>query len=265
MHETPNSPQNKKLEGELFSSCSIARFVAGLIAGTALSFMVSFFTIVGLMNKGSFVPQNMALNTAQQEQNTPPVPDTPPAPSEPKVDVNKISPVSNKDWVRGKKSDIAIIEYTDPSCPFCKQFHTTLENLSKKYEGKISWVYRHHPIVQLHPNAPKEAEALECAGEIGGKDSFWNFADAIYGQKESLSVDKLKELATSQKLNREKFAQCLDSGKHKEKVDAHTKEIEAAGIMYTPFSVIIAGDQRIPIEGATPEAQIEEMLKPLIK
>ena len=46
-------------------------------------------------------------------------------------------------------------------------------------ENKVAWGFRHFPLKQLHPKAVKEAEATECANELGGNDAFWKFIDKI--------------------------------------------------------------------------------------
>src|SRR3989344_1192370 len=49
------------------------------------------------------------------------------------------------------------------------------------YDGKAVWVYRHFPVEQLHPvKARAEAEALECANELGGNKSFWAYLDKLF-------------------------------------------------------------------------------------
>src|SRR3989344_7093206 len=79
--------------------------------------------------------------------------------------------VSAEDHILGNpNADVIIVEYSDTECPFCKSFHTTLKRVMSEYgnSGKVAWVYRHFPIDQLHSKARKEAEAMECANELGG-------------------------------------------------------------------------------------------------
>ena len=44
----------------------------------------------------------------------------------------------------------------------------------------MNWVYRHFPLAFHNPLAQKEAEATECANELGGNDIFWKYDDLIY-------------------------------------------------------------------------------------
>ena len=107
---------------------------------------------------------------------------TPSNPNQAEV-VEEIRTVQDNDHLLGNKdAKIVIVEYSDTECPFCKQFHETLHRIYDEYgaDGKVAWVYRHFPLEQLHPKAPKEAEALECAAEQGGNDTFWKFTDMVY-------------------------------------------------------------------------------------
>src|SRR3546814_20902810 len=62
------------------------------------------------------------------------------------------------------------IEFSDFESPFCKGFHRTMGQVMEEYgqDGKVAWVYRHFPIDSIHSKARKEAQASECAAELGG-------------------------------------------------------------------------------------------------
>lgn len=105
--------------------------------------------------------------------------------------LENIRTVQKDDHILGSAdAKITIVEFSDPECPFCKQFHATMHKVIDAYgkDGKVAWIYRHYPIAQLHPKAQKEAEALECAGSQGGpssslgtsNDLFWKYADKLY-------------------------------------------------------------------------------------
>ncbi len=75
-------------------------------------------------------------------------------------------------------AQITIIEYSDYECPFCKQFHPTLEKIVRESEGSVKWIYRHYP---LHQNSVERLVAAECVGEIKGDDAFWKYSDLLFG------------------------------------------------------------------------------------
>ncbi len=157
----------------------------------------------------------------------------------------EFKPVTASEHVLGKPSaELLIIEYSDFECPFCKQFHTTLQRIMNQYgkEGDVAWVYRQFPLVQLHPKAPKEAEATECAAEAGGNTAFWAFTDKLFEVTPSnngLDLNQLPKIAKEIGLNEETFSACLSSGKHANKVNESYKEAVAAGGQGTPFTIFV--------------------------
>ena len=64
---------------------------------------------------------------------------------------------------------IKLVEYSDPSCPFCRLFTPTVEKVMDDYgaSGQVAWVYRSFPLDKpdangdvLHKNAGHESQAL---------------------------------------------------------------------------------------------------------
>lgn len=89
-------------------------------------------------------------------------------------------PLTAKDHLFGNpNADVKIITHTDLECPFCKRFHATMEGVMKEYGQKIAWVIRPFPLAQLHDKAPLEAEAAECANELGGNAKFWEYVNLL--------------------------------------------------------------------------------------
>lgn len=182
----------------------------------------------------------------------------------------KVEKVSDKDRVRGSRdAEVFIIEYSDLECSFCKQFHPTLQQVVDEYKGKVAWVYRHYPLDILHPKADKEAEAAECAFEIGGEDGFWKFIDKIFEvtpANNGLDLAKLPTYASQVGLNQTKFKTCLDSGKYKEEVERQYQSGLTAGVAGTPGGFVINKKGEVwSVPGAVPletlKTTIEEALK----
>ena len=91
-----------------------------------------------------------------------------------------MKPISDSDHILGdKNAPVKIVEFSDTECPFCKRFHTTMQQVVKDSNGQVAWVYRHFPLDQLHSKARKEAEATECAAELGGNEKFWAYLNRL--------------------------------------------------------------------------------------
>jgi len=142
------------------------------------------------------------------------------------------------------EADIAMVEFSDTECPFCKNFHNTLKSIIADYgsSGKVSWIYRHFPLIQLHPKAPKEAESTECVNDLGGNSAFWKYLDSIFEVTPSnngLDEAQLPILAKKAGVDQKAFETCLSSGKNKDKVDTDYNEALTAGGRGTPFTILI--------------------------
>ena len=188
---------------------------------------------------------------------------TPTAPT-----IGDIREVSDEDHIRGAaNAKVTIIEYSDLECPFCKRFHTTLQQVIKDYPSDVRWVYRHFPIPQLHQQAEKEAYAAECAAEQG---KFWEFIDIVFTEtqgNDSLDLTKLPEYARQAGVaNVPQFQSCVDTEKYKDKVAADVQDAATAGGRGTPYSVVIGPDgEKKSINGAQPITQVKATIDSLLK
>ncbi len=181
--------------------------------------------------------------------------------------VKNVAPVSNSDHIQGDaKALVTIIGFSDLECPFCKTFHQTMLQLMGEYgaEGKVRWVYRHFPLVNLHSKAPKEAEAAECASEQGGNDMFWKYVTKVFEVTPSnngLDLAELPNIAAGLGLDKVKFEACLTSGKYKILVESQSQDAQTAGGDGTPFSIIItAKGEYVPVSGAVPLQEMKQKI-----
>lgn len=166
-------------------------------------------------------------------------------------------------------AEIKIVEFSDLECPFCKQFHVTMHQIMDAYgkDGKVAWIYRHFPIESLHPKAPKEAEAAECAYELGGNEKFWAYVDRVFEitpSNNGLLASELPNIAEYVGLDRDSFASCLGSGRHGTRVASDTEDAKNAGAEGTPHSILIVRGKFYPIGGALPFIQVKAMVEEAI-
>lgn len=171
-------------------------------------------------------------------------------------------PVSDADHILGdKNAQVKIIEYSDLECPFCKRFHPTAKQAVTEYAGKVALVYRHFPLDSLHSKARKEAEATECANELGGNEKFWAYMDRLFEvtpSNDGLDLKELPKIAQFVGLDRAKFEQCLSSGKYAARVAEDLADATGAGGRGTPYSVVVSQNGKtFPINGALPYAQVK--------
>lgn len=168
-----------------------------------------------------------------------------------------ITKVNDKDHYSGNlKAKVQIVEFSDMDCPYCKRFNGELDKAVAAYGDKIGVIYRHFPLTQLHPNASKEAEATECAAELGGNDAFGKFfkefESEIAGGK-TYSSELMSDIAVSIGLDKAQFESCLASDRPGRAVAEDVKDGNTAGVSGTPFSIILKNGKPVDlISGAYP-------------
>lgn len=191
-------------------------------------------------------------------------------------DTSSIDPVTASDHILGNPdAPIKIVEYSDTSCPFCKSFHPTMRAIMDEYgkNGDVAWVYRHYPLAQIHPKANREAQAMECAAELGGNDKFWAYTNRIYeitpavtnSNPQGLDDAQLPLIAQYVGLDKTAFLECLNSGRTAKLVDQDFISGQKAGVTGTPFSYILIQDgTNVPIAGAQQYGDIKKAIDSLL-
>jgi protein-disulfide isomerase len=240
-------------------------FILGFLSSLVIFFVVGFFVLLGTVLGGSVNDSSEVAGTGLS--GTPTAEGTSDL-SAPSQEIT-LTPITDADWVKGgRDAKVSVVEFSDLECPFCQRFHPTMQRLIEEYDGQVNWVYRHFPLTSLHPKAPKEAEAAECAGELGGNDGFWAYVDRLFEitpANNGLDASQLPEIAEFVGLSRSRFEECLNSGKYTQKVNEQYNQATSAGGRGTPYSVVVTQDgQKIPISGAVPFEQLKAVIDPLL-
>lgn len=185
----------------------------------------------------------------------------------------EVAPVTEADHIKGSvDAPIKIVEYSDFECPFCKQFHSTLNTVTEKYDGDtVAWVFRQFPLEQLHPvKAMAAAMASECVAELGGNDAFWTFTDGYF--EKTLTNNRtdietlIPQLVTQTGVDQAAFTECFESDRHADAINADIQNAVDTGGRGTPWSVVIGPDgSTYPINGALPEAAVTQMIDSLLE
>ncbi|MFT5036492.1 MAG: protein-disulfide isomerase [Candidatus Azotimanducaceae bacterium] len=181
-----------------------------------------------------------------------------------------INPVTEDDHIRGNpNAQLVLVEYSDYDCPFCKNFHETMNQVMEEYgeDGRVAWVYRHFPLEQLHPNAPRIAQSAECVAKLGGNDAFWSFSDLIFGERETNAQTNpvlIPDFAVASGVELDAFNSCLESGETKGEVEEDFTNAIAIGGRGTPHTIVMVGGQQAPINGAQPFEVVKTMIDNLL-
>jgi Na+/H+ antiporter NhaA len=146
--------------------------------------------------------------------------------------INLAVPIdSERDHVRGPvDAPVTLVEYGDLECPYCGQAETTIRALLAD-RGDLRYVWRHLPLLDVHPQAQQAAEASEAAGNQG---KFWEMHDLLLEHQDTLRLPDLKGFAGELGLDGERFADDLrkhaGAGRIAEDVDG----ADRSGVSGTP-------------------------------
>ncbi len=226
-----------------------------VLIGLVLGFGVAQLPVLGAVSKENTQPERPAAAAQAQPE---------PSQPEPAAEIT-LAPVSPSDHVRGPaNAKVTIVEFSDTECPFCKRFHATMKQLLEKYPNDVRWVYRHFPLDELHSKARQEAEATECANELGGQEKFWAYIDRLLEvtpSNDGLDLEQLPVIAQYVGLNKAQFTACLKSGRHAQRVADQANDGQNAGARGTPYSVLIGPDGvKNPVSGALPLEKISKVI-----
>jgi len=175
-----------------------------------------------------------------------------------------VKPVSGTDHIIGNpNAPVKIIEFSDIQCPYCRQFHPTMQQAMEEYgkQGKVAWIYRHFPLVSIHPLAMPAALASECAFEQGGNDIFWAYINKLFA--DGLTEEaQISAAAVSLGLDTARFDECLRSEKYKTKIEMDMQNALDSGVSGTPSSIVLDRNGKVVgvLGGANPYTQVKALI-----
>lgn len=126
---------------------------------------------------------------------------------------------------------VTIIMFSDFQCPACAAVHPIVKQVVAEYAGKIRFVKRDFPLVQIHENAFRAALAANAANAQG---KFFEYVELLYTNQNRLDAGSLKEYATKLGLDRQRFDADLDSEKFAAEVSKDLEDGKKYGITSTP-------------------------------
>jgi len=165
------------------------------------------------------------------------------APSGPNV-AGKIFSLGENPAKGSSEARIALIEFTDYECPFCKRHkENTQPQIDSQYvdSGKVRFVSLDMPLPNLHRLAMKAAEAAHCADDQG---QYWQMRDRFFENQRAL--EPWNSHAEALGMDVAQYEDCLNSGKYADAVKADLAEASKAGATGTPSFVVAVIDEKDP-------------------
>jgi protein-disulfide isomerase len=178
---------------------------------------------------------------------------------------NPFSPkIDDKTRVRGDKdAPITIVEYSDFECPYCRKGFEIVEALKEKYGKKMRFVYKHMPLVNLHPQAMPAARWQEAVA-LQSPEKAWDFHDAMFKNQDKLGDAKTADEFFHQTvkdlgLDPKKAEKDAASQAVQDKIDADSKEGAEFGFSGTPGFLV----NGVAVRGAYPPAYFDMIIQKL--
>ncbi|MEV1201207.1 Na+/H+ antiporter NhaA [Microbispora rosea] len=124
-----------------------------------------------------------------------------------------------------------IVEYGDFQCGFCLKASGSILEVRDVLGDRLRYVWRHAPLVQIHPNALAAAEATEAAAAQGG---FFDFARALFDDQDNQRPSDIIRIADDLGLDLERFEKDLISAEVTGRVRDDMLDAEAMNITAVP-------------------------------
>lgn len=86
---------------------------------------------------------------------------------------------------------VLLLEYGDYECPSCCEAEPVTRYLMEAFFNRMRFVFRHFPLVEVHPHAELAAEATEAAA---AQDKFWEMHHQLFTHSQRLKPDSTHAL-----------------------------------------------------------------------
>ena len=143
-----------------------------------------------------------------------------------------VAPVDpTRDHIAGPfDAPMQLVEYGDFECPYCALAHPNVKAVQRELGNSLAFVFRHFPLISVHPNAEIAAEAAEAAG---GQGMFWPMHDLLY-ETRAVEVPDLLDHARSLNLDVDTFVEDLREHRHAERIREDLASGARSGVNGTP-------------------------------
>jgi len=81
-------------------------------------------------------------------------------------------------------ADIVLTKYSDFQCPACRAASPVIDTILEEYGDQVRFEYHHFPLISIHPQAVRAAQAAEAAGQQG---EFFAYHDIVFERQQDWS------------------------------------------------------------------------------
>jgi hypothetical protein len=129
-----------------------------------------------------------------------------------------------------EKAPVALVEFSDFTCPYCQLLKPVLDDLVKDSAGRVRLYYKPFPILG-HARAQEAALAAEWARDAG---IFWKMYDGLFAHPHELGDEDLAERAEEAGGDPTSLRAAITAQQGKARITSSQSEARAAGLSGTP-------------------------------
>ncbi|MDX2170725.1 MAG: thioredoxin domain-containing protein [Deltaproteobacteria bacterium] len=126
---------------------------------------------------------------------------------------------------------ITIVEFSDYQCPYCARAEPLIREAVAAYPQQTRVVFKHYPLVSIHPQAMNAALAATAAGRQG---KFWEMHEKLFANQRALAPEQVREYARQLNLDLARFDADLASDEVKNAVRQDIALAGRLGVRGTP-------------------------------
>ena len=163
-------------------------------------------------------------------------------------------------YLGNPNADIVIVEFSDFTCPYCKENEPVIKAIMAKYSKQVKFIYRN---LLLHQDSGQLALASLCAGEQqkNGVSLFWPMHDQLFNLQGKIGDGDLTKIAVALGANEKTFQNCLDTQKYAGILNDDMSSANTIGITGSPAWLI----NNYKIDGEVTQEEMESMIQELLK
>ncbi|WP_199337005.1 DsbA family protein [Oscillatoria sp. FACHB-1407] len=141
-------------------------------------------------------------------------------------------PVGECDHIQGaENAAVVLLEYGDYECLRCKEMHRIIKTIQKQRDQSLRFVFRHFPLVAIHPMAQHLAETVEAAAAQG---YFWEVHDYLFEQLHFAGNGNLHRYVTTLGLDVDRFEREIAEHLYVDRVRVDLQSGLASGVNGIP-------------------------------
>lgn len=155
----------------------------------------------------------------------------------------------DRDHIRGHpNAALTLVEYGDFECPFCSRATGSIDDVRAHFGDELRYVWRHLPLLRVHPHAADAAHAVEAA-HLQGR--FTEMAATLFAHQDNLEWADIYRYADQIGLDVERFDEDLRSPAVVHRVADDAQDAELMDLNSTPTFFIAGARHRGPFDAAS--------------